>query len=143
MKLKEPGRPAIEVSLDALYHGSAFIKISAQGDYIMLAATKAEMIGELKRLLRTLEVSTIEQVRQAQALPVELYKAETAWPWLIERFPWIFDGISVKSEPYASYLKSGPSQSKCEVCGEPVTAVTAKYCSPACKQAAYRERKAA
>ena len=30
----------------------------------------------------------------------------------------------------------------CEQCGQPVTVVTAKYCSKACKQASYRERKA-
>lgn len=146
MKLKVPGRQALEVDLEALYHGQAFIKISVAGDYIMLVANRVEMIGELKRLLRTLEVSTIEQVRQAQALPVELYKAETAWPWLINNFPWLFDGINIRSEPYArytKYIKPGPGVKKCEVCGEPVTAVTAKYCSQACKQAAYRERKAA
>jgi hypothetical protein len=145
MKLKVPDRPAIEVELEALYHGQAFIKINAGGDYIMLAANRSEMIGELKRLLRALEVQTIEQVRQAQALPIELYKAETAWPWLLDRFPWIFDGIRTQSEPYASYLKAamGPELGSCAVCGEVVMAVTAKYCSPACKQAAYRERKAA
>lgn len=35
-----------------------------------------------------------------------------------------------------------PEQAFCEQCGEIVTSVTAKYCSSACKQAAYRERKA-
>jgi len=143
MKLKAPNHEPVEVQLEALFHGSAFIKVNIHNSYVMLVASRDEMIGELKRLLRTLEVSTIEQVRQAQALPVELYKEETAWPWLIKNFPWLFDGINLKSEPYARWLKSGGPIGQCEVCGEPVTAVTAKYCSPACKQAAYRQRQEA
>lgn len=146
MKLKAPERSPIDVNIEALYHGQAFIKISAQGQYIMLVAEREEMIGELKRLLRMLEVKTVEQVNRAQALPVELYKPETAWPWLVEHFPWIFDGISVKTEPYAHYLKNVDTavSTLCEWCkNEFVTGVTAKYCSHACKQAAYRERKAA
>jgi len=143
MKLKAPNREAIEVKLEALYHGQAFVKINGQGDYVMLVADRVEMIGELKRLLRALEVNTVEKAEQSQALPIELYRPETAWPWLVERFPWLFDDISTGSEPYASYLKSGPKRGTCDVCGQFVTGVTAKYCSPACKQAAYRERKAA
>lgn len=144
MKLKVAGHQPIDVNLEAIYHGQAFIKINAHGDYAMLVADRPEMIGELKRLLRALEVRSIEEVNQAQALPVELYKPETAWPWLLERFPWLFDDISIGHEPYASYLKSGaPKTGLCEVCEQPVTSVTAKYCSNACKQSAYRERKAA
>lgn len=142
MKLKAPNREPLDVKLEVMYHGQAFIKINAHGDYVMLVADRSEMIGELKRLLRVLEVRSIEEVNQAEALPVELYKPETAWPWLLDRFPWLFDDISTEREPYASYLKSGAKRGTCDVCGEFVTGVTAKYCSNACKQSAYRERKA-
>lgn len=68
--------------------------------------------SELIDLLRWL----IEQItppasgwRQAHAvgrgLPTELADPETAWPYLVDRFPWLFDGIDTSREPYAQYLR--------------------------------------
>jgi len=143
MKLKAPNVDAIEVELAALYHGQAFIKINSGGDYLMLVAPREEMIAELKRLLRTFETRTLEQATAAAALPIELYQAETAWPFLLERFPWLFNDIDTGREPYSNYLASKTHQrASCAVCGQSVMSVTAKYCSAACRQAAYRERKA-
>lgn len=143
MKLKAPNTNPVDVNLEALYHGNAFVKINIHNSYVMLVAPRDEMIGELKRLLRTLEPKTVEQAALAAALPIELYRPETAWPWLANRFPWLFSDINTATEPYASYLRIAGRKCARDGCEAIVTAVTAIYCSPACKQAAYRERKAA
>lgn len=39
-------------------------------------------------------------------LPPELDDPYTAWPWLVDRFPWLFDGIDLHHEPYYHYLKA-------------------------------------
>lgn len=86
-----------------------------------------------------------QQITYWNRLPEELSEPETAWPWMLENMPWIFDGIDTSREPYAQYLKARPEPKTCatEGCVTVVTGVTAKYCSDACKQAAYRARKAA
>lgn len=38
-------------------------------------------------------------------IPDILYASPSeAWPWLLRRFPDVFDGINLSSEPYAHYL---------------------------------------
>jgi hypothetical protein len=46
-------------------------------------------------------------VAQVGELPHVLKRPETAWPFLVSRFPWLFDGIDLSKEPYAYYLKRG------------------------------------
>ena len=112
------------------------------------AAELADRLAEIAQAIRPKSVSQVAQ--QRRELPPELATPETGWPWLIANFPQWFDGINLNKEPYAHYLRSAAAQvkiieveRKCARCGELLRNVTRKYCNDACKQAAYRDRKAA
>lgn len=38
-------------------------------------------------------------------MPKELGNPETAWPYLLNRFPWLFADINTSREPYAQYVR--------------------------------------
>lgn len=87
---------------------SALLKIAADDD---LLSDPPALIAALRDLAAEIERITRPPALQRLKLPPQLREPETAWPWLLERFPWLFDGIAVQSEPYAYYLrKSQPQQ---------------------------------
>ena len=61
----------------------------------------------LRRLASELEpkISRRQNYAAQANVPAELASPETAWPYLVQRFPWLFEGIETGSEPYADYLK--------------------------------------
>lgn len=76
--------------------------------------------GTLATILRSLanqlepQVSRRRAYSVGQALPEELTSPETAWPFLVQKFPWLFDGIEVGKEPYANYLKESQLENDLE-----------------------------
>lgn len=78
---------------------------------IQIGGNAQAMAAELRRLADELEPKTITQARtRAEGLPEELANPETAWPWLVDRFPWLFGGIDLAREPYAKYLDAAQEQ---------------------------------
>jgi hypothetical protein len=76
-----------------------------------LKGDPVQIISQVK-LLYDLFLKLAEKFKpsqQWQSLPDDPY---IAWPMLVKRYPWIFDGIDLSKEPYAHYLKgrqsSGP-----------------------------------
>ena len=76
--------------------------------------------GTLAAILRSLanqlepQVSRRRAYALSQALPEELASKKTAWPYLIKRYPWLFEGIDTGSEPYANYLKESQLENDLE-----------------------------
>jgi hypothetical protein len=109
-----PGQKGLPCEIDAMSYGSGRLMIYLNGrqQYVQLAAKPDVLAAELRRLADILETSSVKErhektvKRELAALPDLLTGPETAWPWLVKRFPWLFDGIDLKSEPYASYLKT-------------------------------------
>lgn len=108
-----PGNKGVPCELSAVSYGSGRLMIYLNGrrQYVQLAAHPDVLAAELRRLADMLETSSVKDrhektvKRELAALPELLNGPETAWPWLVKRFPWLFDGIDLKNEPYASYLK--------------------------------------
>lgn len=46
--------------------------------------------------------------------PPELENPESAWPYLLNRFPWLFADIDVNREPYAQYVRPRTSQQQAD-----------------------------
>jgi len=100
-------------------YGPAYLTIHYHDrqDYIQLLGSPADLAAELRRLADIIQPSSVKERHEKAvrsdlaALPAMLEKPETAWPWLVQRFPWLFDGIEVAKEPYASYLKPNGIQS--------------------------------
>lgn len=109
-----PQTPAIPCLISPAVYGPAFLTIYYNGrrDYIQLIGHPSDLAAELRRLADVIEPSSVKERHEKQVkrelaeLPAMLEQPETAWPWLVQRFPWLFDGIEVSKEPYASYLKS-------------------------------------
>ena len=51
-------------------------------------------------------------MNQLREWPTELTTPESAWPYLLNRFPWLFADIDVNREPYAQYLRPRRSQTE-------------------------------
>jgi len=72
--------------------------------------------GELAATLRLLADQLEPKIGRRRAyaiqnqIPDELADPETAWPFLVNRFPWLFDSIETGTEPYAQYLKESQLQ---------------------------------
>jgi hypothetical protein len=109
-----PKAPAIPCTISPAVYGPAYLTIYYHGrqDYIQLCGPASDLAAELRRLADIIEPSSVKERHKRQvlqdlaALPAALEKPETAWPWLVRRFPWLFDGVELSREPYASYLKS-------------------------------------
>lgn len=105
-----PNKRVVEVTISFVVnvHRAAVIIRGPGPVYLEIRASRAALLAVLTEGVKRFTVRTLAQVRAAaDKLPEELARAETAWPWLVERFPWIFDGINTNTEPYATYLKSG------------------------------------
>lgn len=83
-------------------------------------------------------------------MPPELEGDEgSAWRWLVKNRPKLFAGLNVSKLPFYYLIDDRDASVTVEesVCGYSVCDVTVNrnktYCSPAHRQAAYRERKAA
>lgn len=140
IRMKRQGQQPKPVTLKCAVHGNAYIYF----DDIIIGGDPAHLAATLRELADKIEPKSLKgaQAQTWRPMPKAMETKETGWPWLVENYPQIFDGIDVTREPYAQYLK--PSQNRtCDVCDGPVTGVTAKYCSAACRQAAYRRRRAA
>jgi len=111
-----PKAPAIPCTISPAVYGPAYLTIYYHGrqDYIQLCGPASDLAAELRRLAEIIEPSSVaarheKQVKRELAeLPAVLATPATAWPWLVQRFPWLFDGVELSREPYASYLKSPP-----------------------------------
>ncbi|MCL4295227.1 MAG: hypothetical protein KJ077_05845 [Anaerolineae bacterium] len=108
-----PGNKGVPCELDAVSYGSGrlIIYLNGRRQAVQIAARPEVLAAELRRLADLLEPSSVKQrhektvKRELAALPEMMTAPETAWPWLVQRFPWLFDGIDLRTEPYASYLK--------------------------------------
>ena len=144
IKIKRQGQTPKPVTIKCAVHGNAYLFF----DDIIIGGKPAQLAAKLREIADKIEPKNLAGVQasvQAQAwpaLPEALSNPETGWPWLLKNYPAIFDGIDIRREPYAQYLKQTPQSRSCDVCGQIVTSVTAKYCSNACKQRAYRNRRA-
>ncbi len=70
------------------------------------------LAAELRRLAEIIEPGSVRQrhgQRISKEMPEAMIKPETAWPWLVKRFPWLFNEIDTSREPYAHYLKTSKS----------------------------------
>lgn len=113
-----PCGPAIPCSISPAVYGPAYLTIyyHDRRDYIQLLGSPAELADELRRLADVIQPSSVKErharavVRDLAKLPAVLDKPETAWPWLVQRFPWLFDGVDVSREPYSSYVKGSKLQ---------------------------------
>lgn len=87
------------------------------GEGIKIMGRPDELAAELRRWADVLDNNDVSQqtARNAAQMPVELARPETAWPWLVSRFPWLFDGIDTAHEPYAHYLKKSQSQADADM----------------------------
>ena len=84
------------------YWGNLLLKLSQDDD----------VLGDPKQLVKVLRhiadkvQATIPPPRSySKPLPVELSSPETGWPVLLARFPDVFEGITLSSEPYYRHLK--------------------------------------
>lgn len=108
-----PKAPAIPCEISPASYGFAYLTIyyHDRRDYIQLIGQPDDLAAELHRLADIIGNSSVKERHNRQvlkdlvSLPAVLDKPETAWPWLVKRFPWLFDGVELTREPYASYLK--------------------------------------
>lgn len=95
-----PKDKAKPVNIGAFKHGQyGYVRIND----MLLVSSPTALCNQLRALIAVLETVTVAQ--RANQLPPELAEPETGWPFLVARFPWLFDGINLSAEPYASYLK--------------------------------------
>lgn len=109
-----PKAIAIPCTISPAVYGPAYLTIYYHGrqDYIQLIGAPADLAAELRRLADIIQPSSVKERHSRQVwqdlakLPAVLDDPATAWPWLQQRFPWLFDGIELSREPYAHYFKS-------------------------------------
>jgi hypothetical protein len=77
-------------------------------DNVQIGGNRIELAEQLERIAAKLRSGTVSQQtgKILQDMPKELEQPETAWPWLVQRFPWLFSDIDTSREPYKQYLKS-------------------------------------
>ena len=96
---------AVPVEIGLYKYGRlACVNLHFAGQLMQLVGPQDELAVELRRLAALCKSVT---VAEAGELPHVLRDPETAWPFLVSRFPWLFDGIDLNREPYAHYLKRG------------------------------------
>ena len=96
---------AVPVEVGLYKYGRlAYVSFHFAGRLMQLVGPQNELAVELRRLAALCESVT---VAESGELPHVLKRPETAWPFLVGRFPWLFDGIDLNKEPYAHYLKRG------------------------------------
>lgn len=149
LKLRNSQKQEAEVTgVAGFFHGVACLNIRFGQKYLLLYGTREEMVKTLTVAIEAMGGQNVaDAIRKQSLMPAELDTPETAWPWLVENCPEIFEGINLKREPYARYIRNGSvtagSRTVCAYSGCDVTVSNKKYCTSACKQAAYRERKKA
>lgn len=107
----------IPCTISPAVYGPAYLTIYYHEcqDYIQVLGDPGALAAELRRLADMIEPTSVKErhkrevLRDLAQVPAVLENPKTAWPWLVARFPWLFDGIEVSREPYASYLRSGPA----------------------------------
>ena len=69
-----------------------------------------QLVKVLRHIADKVQQTIPPSVPYYKPLPPELDTPETGWPYLLARFPDVFDGITLSSEPYYSYLKKSRPQ---------------------------------
>lgn len=95
---------AVEVKPELVKYGPyAYVILFFDGHTIKLAGRQEDLAAELRRLAALAEPVSVDQIEQ---LPKVLARPETAWPFLVDRYPWLFADIGdLSSEPYYHFLK--------------------------------------
>ena len=109
IRLKRPPKKSEPAKFSTAVHGYAYISIQSVNEFLVLVGKPGVLAKKLRELADSIEPTTVKVAHAKKVvneLPDVLYDPYKAWPWLVERFPWLFDGISLSSEPYAHYLKS-------------------------------------
>lgn len=108
---KSTGQSPEPMQGTAVYFGK--LAVIHMGE-VKLIGPPAEMASQLREWAKVFDTETVEKQMSKQMgvnqMPEELKTPETGWPWLIARFPWLFDGIETSKEPYAHYLKKDQKQ---------------------------------
>ncbi len=71
------------------------------------------LAAELRRLADLIEPGNVNlrhAQRISQEMPLVMATPETAWPWLVRRFPWLFNEIDTSREPYGHFLKQSQAE---------------------------------
>lgn len=84
--------------------------LTANGQWVELIGSRQALVDFANKI-----ISLANPPRQRFAWPQEMQEPETGWTWLLKNRPWIFDGISLQSEPYASYLFGSESDTGTDV----------------------------
>ena len=88
--------------------GKLLFKLS-QDDAVL--SNPKQLVKVLRHIADKVQATIPPPYSYLKPLPVELSSPETGWPYLLQRFPDVFDGITLSSEPYYHHLKkSRPMQ---------------------------------
>lgn len=104
-----PNKQTVEVSINFVVNAHrAAIIVRGPGPIHLEIRAHRDTLKELMQtgLDRFTRTSYAHAITKQKQLPSELADPETAWPWLVKEFPWIFDGIDTSKEPYAHYLSN-------------------------------------
>jgi len=104
--LELPPAEARPVEFEIVVNRQAAVKMTTGHRQIVLIGNPLELAAKLREPAVKLEPHNGKPDAQiVNPLPDVLQDPNTAWPWLISRLPWLFDGINLATEPYAHYLK--------------------------------------
>ncbi len=109
--LELPPTEAHPVEFEIVVNRQAAIKMTTSHRQIVLMGNPLELAAKLRELAAKLEPHNGKPDAQiVNSLPDLPPDPHTAWPWLVSRLPWLFDGINLSAEPYAHYLKDSTQQ---------------------------------